>query len=242
MNKEVWNKVPGFEGYEVSNMGNVRSYRFRGGNGGLRETSKPLRKWADDLGYQHVTLMRANKRIPSRVHQIVLFAFVGPKPEGYHGAHLNGKPWDNRLSNLAWVTPKENAAHRKLHGTQPMGEESYMAKLTNDEVLNIKSRLLAGEHYRDIANDYSVGWHTVRCILTGKSWSHIGPDVTVVYEPRKYVDIDADEIIAAVEAGEKIVSISERLGHDVSNISRTFKNATGIGIRQYKAAKRAGAA
>ena len=45
------------------------------------------------------------------IHQAVLYAWVGPPPEGYECDHLNGITTDNRLENLEWVTPEEN--HRR---------------------------------------------------------------------------------------------------------------------------------
>jgi HNH endonuclease len=54
------------------------------------------------------------------VHALVCETYHGPKPSPAHqAAHLNGNPSDNRPSNLAWKTPKENAADRVRHGTWP---------------------------------------------------------------------------------------------------------------------------
>ena len=48
------------------------------------------------------------------LHQAVLYAWVGPPPEGYECDHLNGITTDNRLENLEWVTPAENQRRAKI--------------------------------------------------------------------------------------------------------------------------------
>lgn len=47
------------------------------------------------------------------VHQLVLEAFVGPRPKAKQGSlidvlHINGDPTDNRLENLKYGTRGEN--------------------------------------------------------------------------------------------------------------------------------------
>jgi hypothetical protein len=51
------------------------------------------------------------------VHQLVLEAFVGPRPRGMESCHNNGNQTDNRLVNLRWDTKSENNLDRVRHGT-----------------------------------------------------------------------------------------------------------------------------
>lgn len=47
-----------------------------------------------------------------------MLAFVGNRPQDMkHIRHLNGNPLDNRLDNLVYGTPSENAYDRVRHGT-----------------------------------------------------------------------------------------------------------------------------
>ena len=39
---------------------------------------------------------------PRLVAELVLTAFIGPKPPGAVARHLNGDKTDNRLENLSW--------------------------------------------------------------------------------------------------------------------------------------------
>lgn len=108
---ETWLPVVGYEGiYEVSNLGHVRSLPRIDAQGGHRRMRihKPARM--DAWGHLGVKLRR-NGVITSRyVHQLVLEAFVGPRPDGMLACHWNDVPDDNRLGNLRWGTPKDNRA------------------------------------------------------------------------------------------------------------------------------------
>ena len=120
---EIWKPVVGYEGfYEVSNQGRVRSLD----RDAVDITGRPysvkgrIRKLKlDRKGYVKVALSVSNTMITYSVHTLVLEAFVGPKPNGAQCRHLNGNPADNRPSNLAWGTAKENMNDMKIHGTNP---------------------------------------------------------------------------------------------------------------------------
>ena len=49
-----------------------------------------------------------------KLHAAVLEAWGFPRPPGYQCDHINGDHFDNRLENLEWVTPQENARRRWL--------------------------------------------------------------------------------------------------------------------------------
>lgn len=118
MSAEEWRPIPGFDGrYEVSDQGRVRSL-IRG----RILSPKPERH----SGYMCIEL-RPQPRLAKtlRVHRLVLEAFVGPRPDGMLARHLNGNPTDNRLANLAWGTPLENAADTTRHGTHNNGRKTH---------------------------------------------------------------------------------------------------------------------
>ena len=117
--EENWKHVVGYEGlYEVSDHGNVRgvqrTVRFirRGAETQRAFPAVTLRSMIGHKGYPQVTLCANGKSSSYPIHRLVLLAFVGPKPEGMHGAHLNGIKTDNRLINLAWVSASENERHK----------------------------------------------------------------------------------------------------------------------------------
>lgn len=108
---EVWRPIDRFPGYEVSNFGNVRSYRRASGPWLIR----PRKNHQDP--YPAVSLWDASGRPRAiRLHRVVLEAFVGPRPEGMVTRHLNGDPGDNRLENLTYGTYSENLRDAVAHG------------------------------------------------------------------------------------------------------------------------------
>lgn len=164
MSSEIWRAVPGHEGiYEVSSLGGVRSLK----------TGRTLRPFKHSAGYREVTLLRDGRQKRAKVHALVLTAFVGPRPVGFVCAHLNGNPEDNRLKNLTWATYAENQAHRRLHGTDSLGEKSHRAKLTAADVDAIRDLTSRGLSNRQVAKMFGVTRQTVNDIWVGKSWSHL---------------------------------------------------------------------
>lgn len=118
---EIWKPVPGYdEWYEASTEGRIRSWQMTGRGAGKRATSPRVMKSSDSnkYGHQHLRMFPAPK-VPKDelVHRVILRTFVGPCPEGMEAGHLDGDARNNRLENLAWVTPKENEDHKWGHGT-----------------------------------------------------------------------------------------------------------------------------
>lgn len=108
---ENWKSVIGNDWYEVSDLGRVRSIdRTYTRVDGITVTwkSKVLTGTPGPWGHLYVTLGRKSKH--RMIHQLVLEAFVGPRPEGHFACHRNDVREDNRLENLYWGTPKENTA------------------------------------------------------------------------------------------------------------------------------------
>lgn len=121
---EEWRPIPGYEGrYSVSNLGRVRNDR-RGGRilRGFQPAGQPRLMVTISSGSVHT-------RVKRYVHQLVLEAFVGPRPAGMpHVRHLNGDALDNRLVNLKYGTVSENAQDAIQHGTNAKLRKTHCAR------------------------------------------------------------------------------------------------------------------
>lgn len=154
--------IPDFPGYEVTCDGHVWSSVERG--------SKPPRKLRpkiDGVGRHNVVLYRNKKGHHKRVHQLVLLAFVGPRPDGLFACHNNGNPADNRIENLRYDTPKANQLDRKKHSN---GIWKGNQKLTPKQVHQIRKFLNRGWTHKRIAKRYNVVRSTISWIAGGKHW------------------------------------------------------------------------
>jgi hypothetical protein len=96
----------------------------------------------------------------------VLLAFVGPRPDGALGRHLNDRPADNRVENLAWGSYADNAADRRCNRGYPTAEDAG-SPLTPSAVEAIRLDRRAS---RSVAADYGVSHTTVQKIRRGERW------------------------------------------------------------------------
>lgn len=120
---EKWRAVPGYEGrYEVSNHGRVKSLpRPKVHNPRLLKTSP------DVCGYPVVRFWSSDATPRGwRVHELVLLAFVGPRPDwAAHIRHLDGNKLNNVLRNLAYGTAAENAQDAIRHGANRLAAQTH---------------------------------------------------------------------------------------------------------------------
>lgn len=112
MEKEIWKPVKGFEGfYEVSNKGRVKSLErmIVRQKGSCLAKEKYLISFKDSRGYLLVALCKNGKAKHFPVHRLVATAFIDNPQNKPHVDHINTTTSDNRVENLRWCTPIENA-------------------------------------------------------------------------------------------------------------------------------------
>lgn len=178
---EQWLEIPGFPDYSVSHLGRVKSHArmSRPGKGGGRRPVPEciLKPSVDRDGYSVVCLSRKSRGEQYFVHEIVLMAFVGPRPPGYHTSHLDGDSRNNTLDNLAWEPGADNNRRRRDHGTLPMGERVHTARLTEADVRDIRKRAVGAKRgiYADLARARGVSPSCIKAVVYRKTWKHITP-------------------------------------------------------------------
>jgi hypothetical protein len=128
-----WLPVIGYEKlYEVSSHGEVRrvssviGYRIKG----LTRTweGRTLKQKVCKKGYYNICLCKDNVKKFYRVHILVASTFYKGRPEGLDCAHLDGNKANNNISNLKFVTRKENESHKVIHGTRAVGDKNGNSK------------------------------------------------------------------------------------------------------------------
>lgn len=112
---EIWKEIPGYEGYyEVSNFGNFRSIRrlIKYKKNGLRVyPSKTLLTETTKDNYQRIVLMKNGIKKRFMCHRLVAITFIPNVNNKPCVNHIDGNKSNNNVTNLEWVTSKENAIH-----------------------------------------------------------------------------------------------------------------------------------
>lgn len=120
-----WADVPGYAGrYAISSQGEIR-----------RQDGSVNRGWKNDNGYMRCDLYIDGHREVRYVHELVLLAFVGPRPGyDYHACHNDGNRKNNRLDNLRWDTVEANANDKVRHSNEQWEALGQQAIVTREAV------------------------------------------------------------------------------------------------------------
>ena len=124
MEIEVWRPVKGYTGYECSNYGRVRK---TGASVDLRFVS--------GYGMRRVTLRRGDDFVLVVVADIILTAFVCPKPAGMKAYVIDGNYENLALPNLLWVKRKRDKYERRSkakHKQKPNAQAAWLLKRINE--------------------------------------------------------------------------------------------------------------
>lgn len=121
-------------------------------------------------GYVHIAITEGKRVRRVYAHRVIWEHAHGPIPDGMQVNHMNGVKDDNRLSNLELVTPSGNTRHAYDTGlAKPMsGTRNGNAKLSTEQVQEIRTRQQSGEQQTALALEYGVSKAQVCRIISGK--------------------------------------------------------------------------
>lgn len=152
-------RVKGFYRYKISPNGHI----YRDG--------KPL-KQDTSSGYARVTLYMNGKRYKFLVHRLVAQHFYVPG-DGEEVNHKDGNKLNNCVDNLELCTPKQNIAHAIKTGLRDLrGEKNGSAKLSKEQVAEIRVLLKDKFYLREVAEMYNVHLSTIKRIKYNMAWNH----------------------------------------------------------------------
>lgn len=118
LNDEIWKDIDGYNGrYQVSTLGRVRNHQGR-----------IMKPYIQNNGYLMVKLVGWQRHW--LVHRLVAITFI-PNPMNLPVVnHLDSNRTNNCVSNLEWVTTKQNVAHAKAFGRMVYNKPTLGLKLS----------------------------------------------------------------------------------------------------------------
>lgn len=156
--------------YEVDSIGNV--YSCVKSKGRRKDKLKPCER----NGYLYVNLYKDRKATKHYIHRIVAEAFIS-NPNGFKEVnHINCDKHDNSVNNLEWCDRKYNLKHSYEHGLKRRGEGHGMHKLSENDVVYIKSKRGIIPQ-KTLAEKYGVKQCTISAIQCGRTWKEVMSNV-----------------------------------------------------------------
>ena len=130
----IWKKVEGYN-YEVSDDGQVRNYK----------TKKLLKQGVNkSYPYARVSFSLGCSGTPKImfIHRLVAEAFINNPENKPQVNHIDGNKLNNNVTNLEWVTAKENTEHAINTGLKdiselPLSMNKASIKVTSKKIVAI---------------------------------------------------------------------------------------------------------
>lgn len=120
MEQEIWKDIKGFEGlYQISNLGRAKSLdRIILTKNNKKQFYKGiiLKQTPDKKGYFRIKISKNNKIFTKQIHTLVAQAFIPNIKNKKEVNHKDLNKQNNCITNLEWVSRKENMQHAFQNG------------------------------------------------------------------------------------------------------------------------------
>jgi hypothetical protein len=159
--------IPKSKIYFASSCGRVGSLYKRGARTKLTDKIRELKKSSSTNGYELVHLYENDKRRTAQVHRLIAATFLGESNLCVNHKDLNKK--NNALSNLEYVTYKENYAHAKANGVtkNPPRNAHKFRKLNKQQVFEV---IASQDGCNILGRKYKIQSSTIVKIRSGKAY------------------------------------------------------------------------
>lgn len=151
--KEHWAKIDGYEGYDVSTCGRVRSYWKPGGDGGncrrrlMEEPVRILKPGCNKYDIFHVNLCDGINKTSKSIHRLVAIAFIKNPHNKKEVDHIDRNRRNNHVSNLRWATRHENCINIGLPKDNTSGIKGVYKRVARDSW--VAALTVNGKHIRN---------------------------------------------------------------------------------------------
>lgn len=168
--------IPDYEGlYEMDQNGNVYAmFAFRQWKPGRLNKTR-----ISPEGYVTTVLTKDGVGKTRTIHRLLMLTWRPVEnSRQLEVNHIDGDKTNNDLSNLEWVTHHENMMHmfrvlRSWEKNQVRGVTHGRAKLTEDDVREIRQLFAGGLSRKILAERFGVSTTNITFIVKRKLWPHI---------------------------------------------------------------------
>lgn len=157
--------IKGYEGkYNVTIDGRIFSLNYN--NTGKE---KELKQRTNKKGRAYVNLSINGKYTSLMVHRLVAETFIQRNDLFLEVNHIDGDKSNNNVSNLEWISRKENIKHGVKNNLFPLEFKNAKCKLSNKQVIEIREKYIPLKYSMSmLAHDYNVSKKTISDILNFK--------------------------------------------------------------------------
>ena len=163
MNEEMFVTLKDFENYEININGQVRN----------KKTKRILKPRINTGGYLRFSLKNKDgKKREVSQHRLLKLTFDYIEGcENLFVDHINCNKTDNRLSNLEWVTHKENV-HRAIKNNLI---KNHHVVINDEMVLSIRKEYIPNYNgnLSKLKNKYRIGKHSLLDIIANRTFKHL---------------------------------------------------------------------
>jgi hypothetical protein len=141
----------------------------------------------------------------------------GPIPAGLNVLHRCDNPPCINLDHLFLGTVHDNNADRDAKGRTPGGERHASSRLTDAEVIEMRTAYRDGARLAALSERYGIGRQSVNDIVNGRRWKQVGgPIATNIapHFPRSSSPEERDSARRMYAAGMTKAAISRALDRD----------------------------
>lgn len=158
---EIWKKIEGVG--MVSNYGCVKTLWHN-----KWRKRKPSR---DRFGYLSTVLNYGDYKKKSMIHILVANAFIPNPLNKPEVNHKDSNPGNNHVSNLEWVTPKENVKHAILNSYRKRNGKHWKSKISTNDADFIRANFKKKYSARELSSMFGLDLSTVYSLLRGETWN-----------------------------------------------------------------------
>lgn len=108
-----------------------------------------------------------------RAHRVAWEVERGPVPSGLQVLHRCDRPGCVNPAHLFLGTDADNMRDRDRKDRGPRGRRNGRARLTEDAIRDIRTRVDGGQPQRHVADLYGVGKTTIGQIARRETWEHV---------------------------------------------------------------------